>query len=54
VIKRALLTLSLAASVCSAQAATIDDVISPTSFVLASAGTRNVATFDGKPVFIAG
>ncbi|MFL9988448.1 transglycosylase SLT domain-containing protein [Paraburkholderia sediminicola] len=53
-IKRVLLTLSLAASVCSAQAATIEDVISPTSFVLASAGTRNVATFDGKPVFYCG
>lgn len=53
-IKRVLLTLSLGACVCSSQAATIEDVISPTSFVLASAGARNVATFDGKPVFYCG
>ena len=57
-IKRLFLTLSVATFAhCSCAAtATIEDVISPTSLVLASAsaGARNVATFDGKPVFYCG
>jgi hypothetical protein len=56
VTKRVLLSLSLAVfthrSV--AASANIERVISPTSFVLTSAGARNVATFDGKPVFYCG
>ncbi|CAG4914324.1 transglycosylase SLT domain-containing protein [Paraburkholderia gardini] len=35
-------------------AATIDTVISPTNLVLAQNGAREVATFDGKPVFYCG
>lgn len=33
---------------------TIEHVISPTSIVLASSGTRKVATLEGKPVFYCG
>jgi hypothetical protein len=56
VTKRVFLSLSLAVFAhCSvAASANIERVISPTSLVLGSAGARNVATFDGKPVFYCG
>jgi hypothetical protein len=54
VTKRLVLTVSLAALSLGSHAATIENVISPTSVVLTQAGTRSVASFDGKPVFYCG
>ncbi|OLL27746.1 lytic transglycosylase [Burkholderia sp. SRS-W-2-2016] len=52
--RRVVLILSLAALTTGSRAATIENVISPTSVVLAQAGARSVANFDGKPVFYCG
>ena len=52
--KRLVLTVSLAALSLGSHAATIENVISPTSVVLTHAGARSVASFDGKPVFYCG
>jgi Transglycosylase SLT domain len=59
VIKRLAPCLALAAFAASANSSfaatvTIEDVISPTSIVLASSGTRKVATLVGKPVLYCG
>ncbi|APA90441.1 transglycosylase SLT domain-containing protein (plasmid) [Paraburkholderia sprentiae WSM5005] len=52
--RRIVLILSLAALSLGSHAATIENVISPTSVVLTQAGARSVARFDGKPVFYCG
>ncbi|MGF6851176.1 transglycosylase SLT domain-containing protein [Paraburkholderia sp. CI3] len=52
--RRLVLILSLAALSTGSRAATIGNVISPTSVVLTQAGARSVANFDGKPVFYCG
>ncbi|SEI23721.1 Transglycosylase SLT domain-containing protein [Paraburkholderia hospita] len=49
-----LLVVALAAHVQLASAATIAEVISPTSVVLAQGNVRTLASFDGKPVFWCG
>ena len=52
--RRLVVILSLAALSTGSRAATIENVISPTSVVLTQAGARSVANFDGKPVFYCG
>ncbi|MGF6547117.1 transglycosylase SLT domain-containing protein [Paraburkholderia youngii] len=52
--RRLVLILSLAALSITGRAATIENIISPTSLVLTQAGARSVANFDGKPVFYCG
>ncbi|MGF6292719.1 transglycosylase SLT domain-containing protein [Paraburkholderia youngii] len=52
--RRLVVILSLAALSITGRAATIENVISPTSVALKQAGARSVANFDGKPVFYCG
>lgn len=53
-IKRLVLIVSLIAIASGSEAATIGEVISPTSVVLIDASARNVALLDGKPVLYCG